>query len=103
MNYSKKLRALVASGLLAIFFFALALVVSPQLHARFHVDAGSATHECAVTLIATGKYEQADAPPVQAAPQPALLFEKISTFTPVWVATPFLRASIFEHAPPLFA
>lgn len=103
MNGCKKLRALVASGLLAAFFFALALVVSPQLHARFHVDADSPTHECAVTLIGAGKCEQADAPPAVAAPQPAILFEKVSTFAPVWVATPFLRASIFEHAPPLFA
>jgi hypothetical protein len=76
------------------------LAASPQLHARFHADAGSSSHECAVTLIASGKYEQADAPPVLCAPQPAVVFEKIPALAPVWVAAPFLRASIFEHAPP---
>lgn len=95
-----KLRILLASGLLAAFLFALTLAASPQLHARIHPDAGAPDHECAVTLIATGKYAQADAPPVLVAPQPALLFAKIPAFSPVWVAAPFFGAAIFEHAPP---
>jgi hypothetical protein len=100
MSRRENLRALVASGLLSAFLFALGLAASPQLHARFHPDAGAPNHECAVTLIAAGKYEQADAPPIFAAPQPAVLFEKIPALAPVWVATPFLGARIFEHAPP---
>ena len=96
----EKLHVIIAGGLLAALLFALALAASPQLHARFHADAGSPSHECAVTLIASGKYEQADAPPVVCAPQPAVVFEKIPALAPVWVAAPFLRASIFEHAPP---
>lgn len=100
MSRREKLRALVASGLLPAFLFALALAASPQLHARFHADAGSPNHECAVTLVAAGKYEQADVPPVFAAPQPAVQFEKIPALAPVWVAAPFLGARIFEHAPP---
>jgi hypothetical protein len=100
MSRREKLRAIIASGLLSAFILALSLAASPQLHARLHADAGSPNHECAVTLIATGKYEQADAPPVFAAPQPAVQFEKIPALAPVWVAAPFLDASIFEHAPP---
>lgn len=100
MRRHEKLRALVASGLLGAFFFALTLAASPQLHARFHRDAGNQTHECAVTLIATGKYQLADAPPAVVAPQPAILFDRIPVLTPVWVAAPFLGARIFEHAPP---
>lgn len=100
MSRREHVCAFVAIGLLAAFLFALALAASPQLHARLHPDAASASHECAVTLIAAGKYEQADAPPVLVAPQPATIFEKIPAFAPVWVATPFLGASIFEHAPP---
>ncbi len=101
MNRNReRLRVIVASGLLSAFLFALGLAASPRLHARFHADAGSPDHECAVTLIATGKYEQADAPPILAAPQPAIVFEKIPALAPVWVAAPFLGARIFEHAPP---
>lgn len=100
MSRREPFRAIVASGLLAAFLFALALAASPQLHARLHADAGASNHECAVTLIATGKYEQADAPPVLVSPQPAVVFEKIPALAPVWVAVPFLGARIFEHAPP---
>lgn len=100
MSRPEKLRAIVASSLLGAFLFALTLAASPQLHARFHADAGSPNHECAVTLLATGKYQQADAPPVFVAPQPAVLFEKIPAFARVWVAAPFFGAHIFEHAPP---
>jgi hypothetical protein len=96
----EKFHVIIAGGLLTAFLFTLALAASPQLHARFHADAGSPNHECAVTLIASGKYEQADASPVFVAPQPAVAFEKIPALAPVWVAAPFLGASIFEHAPP---
>jgi hypothetical protein len=100
VSHCKKLHVIVASSVVSAFLFALALAASPQVHARFHADSGSPDHECAVTLIATGKYEQADAPPVLCAPQPAVVFEKITALAPVWVAAPFLGASIFEHAPP---
>ena len=100
MSRREKFHALVASGLLSAFLFALGLAASPQLHARFHPEAGAPNHECAVTLIAAGKYDQVDAPLVFAAPQPAVQFEKIPALAPVWVATPFLGARIFEHAPP---
>ena len=92
MTRRENLRRIVASSLLAALVFALGLAVSPQLHARLHPDADSPSHECAVTLIATGKYEQADAPPLVAAPQPAVVFEKIPALVPVWVAAPFLGA-----------
>lgn len=100
MRRPEKLRAIIAGSLLGAFVFALALAASPQLHARFHADAGSSNHECAVTLIAAGKYAQADAPPVIIAPQPAVLFEKIPSLAPVWVPARFLGSCIFEHAPP---
>ena len=50
-----------------------------------------------------GQYEQADATPVFAAPQSAIVFEKIPALASVWVAAPFLSASIFEHAPPVLS
>ena len=100
MSRSEKFRALIATGVLGAFLFALTLAASPQLHARFHADSGSANHECAATLLATGKYQQVDAPPVLVAPQPAVLFEKVPVFAPVWVAAVFSRAHVFAHAPP---
>ena len=96
----QNLRLFVTSGLFASFFLALVFAVAPQLHERIHPDAATAQHECAVTLIASGKYQQSDAPVLVSAPQPAAQFAKIPALHPVWVAAPFLDASVFEHAPP---
>lgn len=93
------LRAVVGAGFMSAFLFALLLAAAPQLHERLHQPIG-ATHECAVTLIASGKYQENDAPPLVSAPQPAVQFSKIPALHPVWVATPFLGACILEHAPP---
>ena len=93
-------RTLIATALVFAFLLALALAASPQLHARVHPDAGNVNHECVVTLIATGKYQQADVPLVVVAPQPAVHFDRLPVLTPVLVAPHFLGARIFEHAPP---
>ncbi len=93
-------RVFVTSGLLASFFLALVLAVAPQLHERFHKDAAASQHQCAVTLIASGKYEQSDAAPTFVVVQLADQFAQIPALHPTWVAAPFLSASIFEHAPP---
>jgi hypothetical protein len=93
-------RFVAGIGALAAIAFALALAVSPQLHERIHRDAAQAGHECAVTLIATGKYEHAPVLPLIILPEPAILFAIIPALNPVWVPAPFLDASIFEHAPP---
>ena len=87
-----------AFAILAAFAFANVLAVAPALHEQ--IDGSSGTHQCVVTLIATGKYEQSDLPPLIIVPQPAAQFSKIATLNSVWTATPFLSASIFEHAPP---
>jgi len=96
----RNLRLFVTSGLFASFFLALVFAVAPQLHERIHPDAATSQHECAVTLIASGKSQQSDAPVLISAPQPAIQFSTIPALHPVWVAAPFLGASIFEHAPP---
>ena len=93
-----KINGLSAIWIVAAFLFASALAVSPQLHEKLHKP--SANHECVVTLIASGKYEHSAAPPLVFAPQPAVSFSKIPALHPIWVAAPFLGASIFEHAPP---
>jgi hypothetical protein len=93
-------RVFPVSAVFSAFVFALAVSVSPHFHERIHADAGKSTHECAVTLIASGKYEQSDAPHVVCAPQAAIQFSNIPALNSVWVAAPFLDASILEHAPP---
>jgi hypothetical protein len=93
------LRATVVAGFISGFLFAVVLAAAPQLHERIHQPIGT-SHECAVTLIASGKYQQSDAPILVSAPRPAVQWGKIPSIHSVWVAAPFLGASIFEHAPP---
>jgi len=93
-------RALIAICLSAGFLWGLALSASPQLHQRVHPDAGSADHNCAATLIASGSYNHAPHPPLVGAPVSTIQFSKIPALTPQWVESPFLGACILEHAPP---
>jgi hypothetical protein len=93
-------RALIAICLSAAFLWALALSASPQLHQRVHPDAGSADHNCAATMIASGSYNHAPKPLVSA-PVSTIHFSKIPALTPQWVESPFLGACIFEHGPPV--
>ena len=93
-------RALVAGFVSAAFLWALALSASPQLHQRFHPDANRVEHGCAVTMIASGSYNHVSHPPLVTLPVPIIQFAKIPALTPHWVESPFLGASIFEHAPP---
>jgi hypothetical protein len=93
-------RAFIAIGVFAAFTWALALSASPQLHHRFHADANRVEHSCAATMIASGSYDHAAHPPLVIVPAPSVHFSKIPALTPHWVESPFLGASIFEHAPP---
>ena len=97
------IRGAIAGWMCAAFLSALALSVSPRWHELLHVDAKAAQHECAVTLIGSGSYQQPAPAPLVAAPVPALQFCFIPALRPVWVASPFLGARIFEHAPPALA
>jgi hypothetical protein len=93
-------RAFIATFISAAFFWTLLLSVSPQLHARIHADANRADHTCAVTLIATGKYDHAAHPPLTKAPQPWVQYSEIAALSSTWVQPLFLSAHIFAHAPP---
>ncbi len=98
---TNRARAFLASCLSVAFLSALALSASPKLHARVHSDANRADHTCAVTMIASGSYDHAAHVPLVSAPASAIQFSKVLALTPQWVESPFLGASIFEHAPPL--
>ena len=93
--------AFVATCASVAFLWVLALSVSPQLHACLHSDANRTEHSCAVTMIASGSYDHSAHLPLISAPTPAIQFSKVLALTPQWVESPFLGASIFEHAPPL--
>jgi hypothetical protein len=92
------LRAIVAAGFIGAFLFALVLSAAPQLHERIHQPSG-ATHECAVTLLTAGNYEQTPCDAIAIAPRP-----------PKPASAPFHRHfqlvserldfSLLEHAPP---
>ena len=97
------IRGAIASWVCAAFLSALALSVSPRWHELVHPNAKAAQHECAVTLIGSGSYQQAAPAPLVVAPVPALQFCFVPALRPVWVASPFLGARIFEHAPPVLA
>ena len=97
---SSLIRGAVASWVCAALLSALALSVSPHWHELIHPDAKSAQHECAVTLIGSGAFKQSTPAPLVVAPAPALQFSFIPVLHPVWVASPFIGARIFEHAPP---
>ncbi len=93
-------RVFVAIVLSAAFLWALALSAFPQLHQRVHKDANRVEHNCAVTMIVSGSYDHAAHVPLVSAPIQVLQFSKIPVLTSCWVQSPFLGASIFEHAPP---
>ena len=97
------LRGTIASWTCAGLLLAFALSVLPDWHELLHSDAPAPQHECAVTLVSSGTHHQPAPAPLVVAPLPALQLSFIPTLHPVWVATPFCEARIFEHAPPALA
>ena len=96
-------RAFIGALLFGAFLWAIALTVSPRLHARVHADANGADHTCAVTLVASGSYEYAAHSSLVSGTSALIEFSNVATLNPLWVPSPFLWASILEHAPPVSA
>ena len=92
-------RVLVAAVLFA-FSWTLLVSVSPRLHGRIHSDANRGDHVCAITLIASGSYEQGAQPPFISPPQVDVRFAATLELTSTWVKPLFFNAHIFAHAPP---
>jgi hypothetical protein len=93
-------RAVVAGFVFAAFLWALTLSTSPQLHERVHSDASRADHTCAVTLLVSGSYDHAEAPPLISAPRLHLGPSETPLLGSTWVQLLILKAHIFAHAPP---
>ncbi len=96
-------RTVINAGLIGALTFALALLVSPQLHELVHTDAAQSQHECVVTLVATGSFHHVSAPPITIAPASLSEFSSLPALSSVWVPSPFLNGRIFEHAPPHYS
>src|SRR5262249_24359658 len=93
-------RAVIATFISAASFWTVVVSVSPQLHARIHADANHIEHVCAITLIASGSYEQAGQPAFVGGPQFSVPLPGSAELTSSWVKPLFLNAHIFAHAPP---
>jgi hypothetical protein len=93
-------RVLIAAVLIAAFSWTLLVSVSPQLHGYIHDDANRSDHICAITLIASGSYEQASQPPLINGPRPDICLSATTSLSPAWVKPLFFNAHIFAHAPP---
>src|SRR6266404_1497268 len=100
---SSRIRGAIIGWICAAFCSALVLSVMPQWHELLHKDANSSRHECAVTLVSSGNYEKTTPAPLVAVPVPVFHLCFVPALRPVWVASPFLGARIFEHAPPAVA
>lgn len=96
-------RVLTAAVLFAAFSWTLLVGVSPQLHEYIHDNANRTDHVCAITLIASGSYEQASQPPLISGPQLEICFFETASLTPAWVKALFLNAHVFAHAPPAYS
>ena len=103
MTRRQRFHAFVGYGSVAAFLLTIAFAVAPKLHERFHADAGGPNHECAVTLIAVGKCGPGNVPVKVLVPRPPTLFFQAFSPQPDAVLALFLRAAVFEHAPPSFA
>ena len=85
------------------FLWTLVLSVSSTLHARVHSDGRGPEHSCAATFVRSGSYDHTATPVDTNVANVAAEFANIPDLAPCWVASPFLSAAIFEHAPPDFS
>src|SRR3954470_16574753 len=75
-------RSVIAALLSTAFLCALALSVSPKLHAAVHADSGQPEHTCVATLIGSGQYEHSASVPI------SLESAAVSVEIPVRLAVP---------------
>jgi len=95
--------SLVAFFLCLAFAFALALSVSPQLHAQVHNDAGTAHHVCFVTLIGAGNCEDVPMACTFINVGPLLVSSDLPRTLSAFLPSLFLESSVLEHAPPVIS
>lgn len=92
--------ALVAAACVGALLFAFILSAIPHLHEQIHAPSSAANHECAVTLLASGKYQHSPNMAVSVTPPRALASFALS-FVELRFASAHLEFSLLEHAPPV--
>ncbi|MGH8095020.1 MAG: hypothetical protein ACREIF_16365 [Chthoniobacterales bacterium] len=98
------LRRALILALASQFLLGLAMTASPWLHERLHPDAGSEHHECVVTVLHSGGTDGTTVAPVLAPEfDPAPEFVALAPDQSCEIASIFLCARVFEHAPPALA
>lgn len=91
-------------ALLLQFLLGLAMTASPWLHERLHHDANNQHHECVVTVLHSGGTDGTMVTPILAPDfHPTPEIATVSQVISCEVASIFLRARVFEHAPPALA
>ena len=94
--------SLVAAGFLGAFLFALVLSATPQLHERIHKASADASHQCAVTLLASGHCQHTPCDAISIVP-PAPRPDDAFSHRNFEIVSPRLDFSLLEHAPPVFS
>jgi hypothetical protein len=83
------------------FLLGVAMTASPWLHARLHHDANKEHHECVVTVMHSGGVDgPMSAPVLVPGFHPAPQFVAVANVSSYRIPSIFLRACVFEHAPP---
>ena len=90
---------MIAAGCVGAFLFAVTLSATPQLHEQLHSPTGSPSHECAVTLLASGNCQHTPVATISVAPlaPPRAVAHFFQSFS---LCTAHLEFSLLEHAPP---
>ena len=75
------------------------MAVCPDLHRAIHADTDDRSHECAVTLFASGGVDHGPAPLLVVEPQ-RIEMPPVQALHAADVAAVFLLGAVLEHAPP---
>jgi hypothetical protein len=94
--------SLVAAAFMGAFLFALVLSATPQLHERIHRASADASHQCAVTLLASGHCQHTPCDAISIAP-PAPRQGDAFSLRSFEIVSPRLDFSLLEHAPPVLS
>ncbi|MFZ3375264.1 MAG: hypothetical protein WA183_06900 [Chthoniobacterales bacterium] len=99
---TKNWQSLLVCLLIANLLIVVVLAASPQLHQLIHHDADSGEHECAVTVMVSGGSDGSAVPQVfEAGAILPIALDFLPEMHSRDVASLFLSAHVFEHAPPL--
>ena len=95
----KAFRALLAAACVGAVLFAFILSAIPHLHEQIHATSSTANHECAVTLLSSGKYQPTPNIAISVTP-PASPGSFALTLVDSCLVCAHLEFSLLEHAPP---